>query len=78
MKKLFIKIAKDSGCDILAYKSYRSDMGCQVFDIVVRTSNGIARQHSDSYFIGEDGGKQKVIDYFKNTFIPALTLLSTT
>ena len=77
MKKLFIKISKDSGCDILAYKSYRSDMGCQVFDMVVRTSNGIVMQHSDSYFVGEAGGKQKVIGYFKITFIPALTLLLT-
>lgn len=70
MKKKFLQIAKLNGLEITDYKSYRSDMGCQVFDMVVKFPNGKLKTHTDSYWVGEDGSKEKVISYFQDTFIP--------
>lgn len=66
MKREIYKIAKTHNVDLSDYKSYRSDMGCQVLDVVINY-NGEVENHSDSYFVGENGGKQKVLDYFELT-----------
>jgi hypothetical protein len=72
MKQLFLNAAKKAGCTVSNYASYRSDMGCQVFEMQVTAPNGNSRLHADSYFVGNPSDKPKLIDYFKNTFLPEL------
>ncbi len=65
MKKKLFSIAKKYGCTILEFKSYRSDMGVQVFNMFIEFKNGKTKIHNDSYFVGSgDEEKQKLIDYF--------------
>lgn len=61
MKKQFESVAKNLGILITDYKTYRSDFGSQVYEIVV--GNHI---FSDSYIIGEKGSKESVLERFKN------------
>lgn len=35
MKRKILSIAKKFGCDVFDYKSYKSDMGCQCFDLYI-------------------------------------------
>lgn len=60
MKRILLKIAKRYGVKITEFKSYRSDMGCQVYDVRI---NG--QPFTDSYFVGEAGSREKVITYFE-------------
>lgn len=71
MKRKFLQIAKLNGLEIIDFKSYRSDMGCQVFDMSIKFPNCKPIRHVDSYWVGEDGSKEKVISYFQDTFIPS-------
>lgn len=68
MKRKFFTIAKNNNCEITEYNSYRSDMGCQVFSMLITFPDGIKKVYNDSYFVGS-GDKDKVIDYFKNHFL---------
>lgn len=60
MKQKLLSVAKKAGLLFSEYSSKRSDMGCQYFDIVL--SNG--KRFNDGYYVGEAGGKQKVLSYF--------------
>lgn len=65
MKKQFIKIANAANCTISKFASYRSDMGCQVYEIILLSPTGIKSTYDDAYFVGEEAGKRKVLEYFK-------------
>lgn len=41
-------------------------MGCQVFEITVELQSGKRISHNDSYFVGEKGGQDKVVNSFKD------------
>jgi len=61
MKKEFLKICKDLGQTIKSYKTYRSDFGCQVYEIIL--GNHVFH---DSYIIGERNGKERLLERFKD------------
>ena len=68
MKRKFYALAKQFGLKIEKYQSFRSDMGCQVFDITAISPNGSMINFKDSYFIGENKGSI-ILDMFKNEAI---------
>jgi hypothetical protein len=65
MKRQFQSIAKKRKAIIKDYKTYRSDFGCQVYSIKLKLGNGKSITYDDSYFIGEDSGKAKVLKQFE-------------
>lgn len=67
MKEKFKSIARKLGIQILSYESKRSDMGVQSFEIRLMLNNGKTKIHNDGYFVGESGGKEKVLKYFEYT-----------
>lgn len=66
MKKKFYKIAKDLGLEISSYKTYRSDMGCQVYEVVVQYPNEEQLSFEDSYWVGSgEQAKNDLLAMFK-------------
>ena len=65
MKKKFIYIAKRFNCEISEFISYRSDMGCQIFEMIIQFPDGSKTFHDDSYFVGSNEEKEKVLNYFE-------------
>lgn len=75
MKRKFNNIAKRLLVEIYLYKTYRSDMGCQVYNIQVALSNGDMFSFSDSYFIGSgQSEKDKILVMFKYELLIKLRL----
>ena len=68
MKKKLYKIAKNKNASILDYKTYRSDMGCQVYNITVLFKDGEERLFDDSYVVGELNAKEDFPEIFE-TFL---------
>lgn len=64
MKKLFIQIASKYGITIDGYRTYRSDMGSQVFDMKLMFNNDF-ENYSDSYIIGDPNGKELLLQMFE-------------
>lgn len=60
MKRKILSMAKDFGCEITNYKSYKSDMGSQCFEFTVNYGG----QHNFDYGYYYGGGKNKVIETF--------------
>lgn len=75
MKKKFEKILKEIGLglSILNYHTYRSDMGCQVFDILVGIEGKTHLSFSDSYFVGENKAENhdKILKEFTSEVLKA-------
>lgn len=70
MKRKFLTIIKKYGYSLLEYRTYRSDMGCQVYDISVQMPGGKILLFSDSYFFGGNpNDKQKVVNQFESELI---------
>ncbi|SMC46021.1 hypothetical protein [Pedobacter africanus] len=66
MKQRFYKAAKEIGADIISYKTYRSDMGCQVYDIVTKDMDGGVHDFADSLWVGgPEKDKADLIEAFK-------------
>jgi hypothetical protein len=63
MKRKFIKIANYLGVSIDLYKTYRSDMGCQVYEIIV-SKNGVKSSFDDGYYPPESGAQDKILSAF--------------
>jgi len=72
MKRKILSLIKKSNLTLVAYRSYRSDMGCQVFDIWVAYDNGLnIKIFDDSYFVGQLNGREYILksftDFIKET-----------
>lgn len=67
MKRKIFAFAKSVGATITRYHSYRSDMGCQCYEISF-TYKGKTVHHDDGYFVGEEGGAEKVFKFFTQLF----------
>jgi len=63
MKKILFKICNDFSFEIVQYKSHRSDMGVQYYDILVKYGNH-QKMFTDGYFVGENNVKAKLICSF--------------
>jgi hypothetical protein len=60
MKKKIIDILNNLNLTILRYKTYRSDMGCQVYEVYA--TNGVENHlFNDSYFVGAAKGQQYIL-----------------
>ena len=69
MKRKFLSIAKQNNIELLNYKSERSDMGVQMFDMTLKFQDGKTKRHSDGYYVGEKDGREKVLKYFTETLL---------
>jgi len=49
----------------VSFKTYRSDMGCQVYELAVNTSTGL-KHFVDSYYPPEAYGRAKIIFAFSD------------
>ena len=76
MKKNFFSISKQNNIEVIDYKSERSDMGTQMFTMTLKFQNGKTKQHTDSYFVGEKDGREKVLKYFQETILDAQSVLA--
>jgi uncharacterized protein YxjI len=65
MKKQFYLIANKMGVIIDSFKTYRSEEGCQVYSIQLSLASGRTFTYDDSYFVGEESGKGKVLKQFE-------------
>lgn len=74
MKRKIYAIAKKYNVEILSYKSQRSDMGVQMFEMTLRNQNRYVWIHDDGYYVGEKNGREKIIEYFAENLIQRLTL----
>lgn len=61
MKKRIFVLAKKLGIEITGFKTYRSDFGCQVYEIHFSDRG----EFSDSYFIGDPLGRKYIIEMVK-------------
>lgn len=69
MKNKIHNLIKKLGLSILSYKTYRSDMGCQVYEVYV--TNGVQNKlYNDSYFVGQKGGKDYILESMMRDFSP--------
>ncbi len=64
MKKKIYKIAAKFGKIIRKYNTYKSDMGCQCYEVEVNIGYGKVLVFNDSYFIGS-GESHKVLTQFE-------------
>jgi len=65
MKNNIEKLIKSLGLNLITYKTYRSDKGCQVYEVYV--SNGLVNHlFSDSYFVGSGIGGEYILESLKN------------
>ena len=65
MKRKIYAIAKKHNVEILSYKSGRSDMGVQMFEMTLKNQNGDVWIHDDGYYVGEKNGREKILEYFE-------------
>ena len=66
MKTELIKIASNNNVSIRGYKTYRSDMGCQVYNILVLFEDGEVLWFNDSYVVGELNAKDWILKSFES------------
>lgn len=66
MKQKFYNIAKKTGHIITNYITYRSDMGCQCYEISVDLNNCRYNKFYDGYFVEEELAKEKILRRFKS------------
>ncbi len=66
MKKQILAIVAKSGFELMHYKTERSDMGCQCYEVQIKVG-GKTYCFNDSYFVGS-GTKNSIIISF-NDFI---------
>jgi hypothetical protein len=52
MKRKILSIIKKQKSELIAYKTERSDMGVQTFEIEYKNINGKYFRFSDGYFVG--------------------------
>lgn len=62
MKKAILAICKQHEAVIKNYRTYRSDMGSQVYDVLFKRKDGKEVWLADSYIVGEDGGKEYILN----------------
>lgn len=69
MKRKFHQIAKKLNCQIQNYRSYRSDMGWQVFDMLVIAPNGNRSSIDAAYIVGDPNDRSKLLPSFEEELI---------
>jgi hypothetical protein len=66
MKRKFFNCAKRHSVVIEDYLSFRSDMGCQAFDLNVIMPNGNKTSFQNEYFVGEKDGGIRMLNLFES------------
>ena len=69
MKRKFYSISKKHNWNIVNYQCYRSDMGTQVYYLILSNEDAKGHWFCDSYFIGEDGGKEELLKVFEDELL---------
>lgn len=59
------QLEKEIGLFILEYKTYRSDMGIQVYEVKLSLGEGKYSSFEDGYFPPENEGQEKLLSRFK-------------
>jgi len=65
MKRKINKIIKSQGAVLKSYKTYRSNMGCQIYEIKAVKNNKVFNL-DDGYYIGDPNGKENMLQTIFN------------